>query len=61
MIFTPKQSRLLKGFSQNMIAEQLGIHVQTYRKLENDPSKFTVGQTKVFCEIVGIPYNQISF
>ena len=43
------------------MADFLGVHVQTYRKLEKDPSAATVEQARKISEITGIPYDQIFF
>ncbi|MCV9884734.1 helix-turn-helix transcriptional regulator [Metabacillus halosaccharovorans] len=59
--FTLKQARLLKGYSQNQMAEELGIHVQTYRKMEKQPDTVTVGEAKKISEILGMNYDHIFF
>lgn len=46
-----KQARLLREKTQDYMAELLGIHVQTYRKLEQNPDNVTVGQAKGLDEI----------
>lgn len=61
MTFTPKQARLIKELTQNNVAEKMGVSVHVYRKLESDPSRFTIGQAKIFSEVVGFSYEQISF
>ena len=44
MSFTIKQARLFADKTQQEMADFLGIHVQTYRKLEENPAKATVEQ-----------------
>lgn len=61
MAFTVKQARLFAGKKQQKMADFLGIHVQTYRKLEKNPSIVSVEQAKKISEITGIPYDQIFF
>lgn len=61
MILTIKQARLLKGFTQNEMANQLNVHVQTYRNMENDPDEVTVGNAKKICDLLEISYDQIFF
>lgn len=61
MAFTVKQARLFAGKKQQEMADFLGIHVQTYRKLEKKPSTTSVEQAKKISEITGIPYDQIFF
>ncbi|WP_433959346.1 helix-turn-helix transcriptional regulator [Cytobacillus horneckiae] len=61
MKFTLKQARLLKGFKQTELAQKLGVHVQTYRKMENFPDSVTIGDAKKICEILGMSYDYIFF
>jgi DNA-binding XRE family transcriptional regulator len=61
MTYTPKQARILHDFTQEDVANALKVHVQTYRKLEIDPDKFTIEQAKIFSEFVGMPCDQIFF
>ena len=61
MKLTLKQARLLKGFKQSELADRLGVHVQTYRKMEKFPDTVTVGEAKKICEILDIGYDYIFF
>lgn len=61
MELTIKQARLISGKTQRQMAEFLGMHVQTYRKIEKDPESATVQQAKLISQITGVPYNQIFF
>ena len=61
MILTIKQARLLKGFTQNEMAQQLNVHVQTYRNMENHPDEVTIGNANKICDWLEISYNQIFF
>lgn len=61
MAFTVKQARLLAGKKQKEMADFLGIHVQTYRKIEENPSKATIEQAQKIAAITGISYDQIFF
>ena len=56
-----KQARILREKTQDYMAELLGIHVQTYRKLEQNPDNVTVGQAKVISKNLGFPYDTIFF
>lgn len=56
-----KQARLLGEKTQDYMAELLGIHVQTYRKLEQNPDSVTVGQAKVISKNLGFSYDTIFF
>ena len=49
-----KQMRLIKGKTQDEMAELLNIHVQTYRKLEENPDEATIKQAKKISEFLGV-------
>lgn len=59
MKLTLKQARLLKGFTQRDIANELGVHVQTYSKMEKEPDTVTIGEAKRISEILGLDYDYI--
>lgn len=61
MVLSIKQARLIHDLKQADIARALGIHVQTYRKIEQNPDLATIEQAKKIAEIVQIPYDQIFF
>lgn len=56
-----KQMRLIKGKTQDEMAELLNIHVQTYRKLEENPDEATIKQAKKISEFLGVSYDDIFF
>ena len=60
-MYTVKQARLLANKTQEDMADILGIHVQTYRKLEHNPTEITIGQAKIIAEITGVSVNHIFF
>ena len=60
-MYTVKQARQLSGKTQKEIANQLGVCRDTYRSIEKDPEKATIKQAFEFCEVVGIPIDQIFF
>lgn len=60
-MYTVKQARLLADKTQEEMADILGIHVQTYRKLEQNPTEITIGQAQMISEITGVSVNQIFF
>lgn len=61
MQLTLKQSRLIKEKTQDEMAQILGVHVQTYRKLEENPENVTIGQAKKISSFLDISYNDIFF
>lgn len=60
-MFTVRQARALKGFSQSYIANMMGINVDTYRRIEHHPEKATIENALNFCKIVDISINDIFF
>lgn len=58
---TLKQARLLREKTQEAMAALLGVHVQTYRKLEENPDEVTVGQAKVIAAELEFSYDTIFF
>lgn len=56
-----RQVRRLKDKTQEEIAQLLNVHVQTYRKLEENPEFITIGQAKKIADYLGISYNEIFF
>lgn len=61
MHLTLKQTRLVKEKTQSEMAEMLGIHVDTYRKLEENPENTTIKQAKMISSFLGVSYNDIFF
>ena len=42
-------------------AEALKIHVSTFRRLEKDPSQFTIEQAKKLCEFLEVEFDAMFF
>lgn len=61
MTVSLRQARRMMDKSQNELAALLNIHVQTYRKLEENPDSATVEQAKKISKFLGIPYDEIFF
>ena len=61
MKVTVKQARLLKGVTQEKMAELLGIGYNTYRKIENSPDSATVELAKKISSITGFCFEDIFF
>lgn len=58
---TMKQVRLIKGYSQQELAEMLGVHKQTVGKWERNANDMPLGKVKKFAEIVQMEMDQIEF
>lgn len=61
MPLTLKQARVINEISQHKMAEMLGIHVDTYRKIEREPDMATIEQARKISKITGVPVEQIFF
>lgn len=58
---TIKSVRTVLGISQRECADLLAVNVDTYRKLENDSTNFTVGQGMKLAERFGVDYDDLIF
>jgi DNA-binding XRE family transcriptional regulator len=58
---TLKQARLMREKTQEEMAEQLGVHVQTYRKIEENPDDTTIAQAKTISSFLNFRYDEIFF
>ena len=61
MQLTMKQARIGAGLKQQDIADRMGVHVQTYQRMEKHPEDITIRQGKLFAQIVGLPFEVIFF
>jgi DNA-binding XRE family transcriptional regulator len=58
---TLKQCRVLREKTQEDMAKLLNVHVQTYRKIEDNPDIVTIAQAKAICEYLDFDYDVIFF
>lgn len=58
---TLREAREEAGFTQQEMANELGISRPTYIGLENDPTRATVLQARRICEILSRSYEHIFF
>lgn len=61
MALTLRQARRLAEKSQKELANMLGMHVQTYRKIELNPENATVRQALDISGVLGISCDDIFF
>jgi len=59
--FSVAQARRFSGKTQKEMAKELGICVDTYRKIESRPREAAIWQGKEISRITGIPLDQICF
>ena len=67
---TPKATRLMRKKTQKECADALHVHVSTFalhvhvstfRRLEKDPSQFTIEQAKKLCEFLEVEFDVMFF
>lgn len=58
---TLKKARLLREKSQESCAEALGVHVNTYRRLEEEPENLSIKQAKTISAFLGFDYDILFF
>ena len=61
MALSVKQARLLSDFTQKAVAEELGVHRQTFSKWELNPDEMPVGKAKEFSALVNRNVDEIFF
>ena len=61
MPLTIKQARIGIEATQQEIADKMGVHVQTYARMEKHPEDMTIKQAMQFASIVGRPIGDIYF
>ena len=61
MMLTMKMARVGANLTQQEVADKMGIHVQTYAKIENDSESITIAEAKQFSKIVGVNWTDIFF
>lgn len=61
MSLTMKQARIGIDATQQEIADKMGVHVQTYARMEKHPEDLTIKQATQFANIVGLSISDISF
>ncbi len=61
MQITMKQARVGANMTQQDVADRLGVHVQTYQRMESHPGDVTIRQGRAFAEIVGLKFDDIFF
>lgn len=59
--FSLKQARLYRGKTQKDMANLLGVHIETYRKLEVNQDNVSIEQVRIICEFLDMPYDAIFF
>lgn len=61
MSLTIRQARMMRGFTQQQMADALCVHRTTYRKLEEHPDQITIAQAKEISRVTGVSINDLNF
>lgn len=61
MQITMKQARVGAEMTQQNVADAMGVHVQTYMRMEAHPEDVTIKQGLLFAKIVGVDFEDIFF
>lgn len=61
MPLTMKQARIGINATQQELADRMGVHVQTYARMEKHPEDLTIKQALLFASIVGRPISDLYF
>ena len=61
MALTIKQWRLLKGLSQEEMANKCGVHRNTYASWEDNPEKISIGNAKKISKALEKSIDEIFF
>lgn len=61
MLLNLRQARRIRDKTQDEMANLLNVHVQTYRKIEENPNEATIEQAKKISEFLQVPYDEIFF
>ena len=61
MSLTIRHARMMRGFTQQQMADVLCVHRTTYRKLEEHPDQITIAQAKEISRVTGVSINDLNF
>ena len=57
--FSIKQWRQVRGLSQEEMAARIGVHPNTYRKMESDPMRIRLITLQKICEVLKVNSSDI--
>ena len=57
--FSIKQWRQVRGLSQEEMAARIGVHPNTYRKMESDPMRIRLITLRKICEVLKVNRSDI--
>ena len=60
-MYTVRQARRLREYTQRQMAAKLDVCVDTYRDIERHPEHASVSQARKICDILGFSVEEIFF
>lgn len=60
-MITMIMARIGANLTQQQLADALGVHVQTYQRMEKHPEDISIKHANEFARIVGVPLKNINF
>ena len=61
MSLSVKEWRRARGFSQQKMADTLGIHVNTWCNWESEPENITIANAQRIANVLDVPMDEIIF
>ena len=61
MPLTLKKARLVSEKTQQEMADAIGVYIDTYRKMEENPERVTIENAKKIANFLGLSVNEIFF
>lgn len=60
-MYSVKQVRVHLGMSQSDLAKELGVHINTYRKMENGKRQWKIDEALMLVRLSGYMFDTIQF
>jgi transcriptional regulator with XRE-family HTH domain len=54
-----RKYRELRNFTQENVAQQMGISQNAYSKIENNQTQLTISHLKLICKILDVPVSEL--
>ena len=56
-----KSARMMRGITQEKMAEKMGVHRNTYANWEEHPEDISIKNATIICQILDLPADNIIF
>lgn len=60
-MLTLKEWRRARNISQEAVADACNVHVNTYRRWEENPEQIPFGQAMTIADFIGVRFGEINF